>query len=182
MAVGLAMDAFAVSVTFGLTAKENRVNHALRMASSFGAFQAAMPVIGWLAGSGLRGYIAGVDHWLAFGLLSLIGVKMIIESGKMKSEGKPACSPGLYLLFMLSIATSIDALAVGLSLSFLNVPIVTPSLAIGVVTFALSLAGFMVGGRLGHFFENKIEIAGGLTLIGIGVKILIEHLFYLPPA
>jgi len=176
IAFGLAMDAFAVSVTSGLTIKDLRINHALTLAASFGLFQAVMPVVGWAAGIGLKGFISDIDHWIAFGLLSIIGLKMIYESTQMKSDKEPGNPLNVYVLLMLSIATSIDALAVGLSLSFLKVFIVTPAIIIGVITFLLSFTGVYVGDRFGHVFENKIEIIGGLILIGIGIKILVAHL------
>jgi putative Mn2+ efflux pump MntP len=154
--------------------KRFRVSHALRIAFFFGAFQGLMPVAGWFMGSGLRVYLAHVDHWVAFALLSFIGLKMIYESRKMNSKEKKI--ENLYVLLILSVATSIDALAVGLSLSFLNVSIITPAVVISIVTFLFSFAGVLIGNRLGHFFERKIEVVGGLILILIGLKILIEHL------
>ena len=176
IAFGLAMDAFAVSIANGITSKQLRTNNALKMAISFGSFQMFMPVIGWLAGLSLRVVISGVDHWIAFGLLSLIGIKMIYESLKMKAEEKENASMSFHVLLILSVATSIDALAVGLSFAFLGISIATPIIVIGTVTFALSFLGASVGYKLGRFFENKIEIAGGLVLVGIGAKILLEHL------
>ena len=176
VAFGLAMDAFAVSITSGLTIRHLRINHALRIALFFGSFQAVMPIIGWLAGLSLRDFISDIDHWIAFGLLSFIGLKMIYEAITMK-EGDKAISPlNSSVLLMLSIATSIDALAVGVSFAFLKISIATPVIVIGIVTFLLSFLGIFIGNRLGHFFEKKIEILGGLTLIGIGIKILVEHL------
>lgn len=176
IAFGLAMDAFAVSVTNGVTMKPLRINNALKIAIFFGSFQAIMPAIGWLGGFSLSGFISDIDHWIAFGILSMIGCKMIFESTKTKQNKKKIESLNIYILFMLSIATSIDALAVGLSLSFLKIYIVTPAIIFGVITFLLSFLGVFVGNRAGHFFESKIEIAGGLILIGIGAKILAEHI------
>ncbi len=176
IAFGLAMDAFAVSITSGITIKHLRINNALRIAIFFGLFQAIMPGIGWLAGFSLRDFISGIDHWIAFGLLSMIGCKMIFESTRMGSSEKEIDPLNIYVLLILSIATSIDAFAVGLSLSFLKVAIVTTAIIIGIITFLLSFIGVFVGNRFGHFFENKIEVIGGLILIGIGIKILIEHL------
>jgi putative Mn2+ efflux pump MntP len=175
IAFGLAMDAFAVSITNGITIKHQRINNALKIGIFFGSFQALMPLIGWLAGLRLRDFISGVDHWVAFGLLSLIGGKMIYESTKI-GDDKEIRSLNLFVLLLLSIATSIDALAVGLSFAFLKISIATPIIVIGIVTFMLSFLGVLVGNRLGHFFEKKMEIVGGLILIGIGIKILIEHL------
>ncbi|MBS3906180.1 MAG: manganese efflux pump [Syntrophaceae bacterium] len=176
IAFGLAMDAFAVSISKGMTIKRQRANHALRIGIFFGSFQAMMPLIGWSAGLTLRDLISGVDHWIAFGLLSLIGCKMIYESTKREGQKKEAGPLNLLTLLVLSIATSIDALAVGISFALLNILIVTPILVIGTVTFALSFLGVLIGNRIGRFFEKKIEVIGGLILIGIGVKILIEHL------
>ncbi len=176
VALGLAMDAFAVSITSGITIKYLRVHHALRIALFFGAFQAIMPIIGWLAGLSLRDFISGVDHWIAFGLLSFIGCRMIYEALRMEEDQKKVDPLKFHVLLMLSVATSIDALAVGVSFAFLKISIATPVLVIGMVTFLLSYLGIFVGNRLGHFFEKKIEILGGLILIGIGIKILAEHL------
>jgi putative Mn2+ efflux pump MntP len=178
IAIGLAMDAFAVSITSGLTIKNLKINHAFRIAIFFGLFQAIMPAVGWLAGFNLRDFISNIDHWIAFGLLSAIGFKMIFESAKMKSDEKKINPLNIRILLILSVATSIDALAVGLSLSFLKISIVTPAIIIGAITFFLSFTGVFIGNRFGHFFENRIEFIGGLVLISIGVKILIEHLFF----
>ena len=176
IAFGLAMDAFAVSITSGIAIKKLKMNNALVIALFFGTFQAIMPVVGWLAELSLRSFIAEIDHWIAFGLLSFIGCKMIYESIAVQSNEKRINPLNIYVLFMLSVATSIDALAVGVSFAFLKISIATPVMVIGTITFGLSFLGVFVGNRIGHFFENKIEIAGGLILIGIGVKILIEHL------
>jgi len=176
IAFGLAMDAFAVSIANGITAKHQRMNNALKLGLSFGSFQAFMPLMGWLAGLSLRDFISGVDHWIAFGLLSLIGSKMIYESRKIESGEKEPHRLTVLVLFMLSVATSIDALAVGVSFAFLRVSIATPVIVIGVVTFLLSFLGVFIGSKVGHFFESKIEVVGGLILIAIGVKILVEHL------
>ena len=135
-----------------------------------------MPLIGWSAGLSFRDFISGIDHWIAFGLLSLIGGKMVYESSKMEANNKKIDSLNVYVLLMLSIATSIDALAVGLSLSFLNLSIILPAVIIGMITFLLSIFGVYFGNRFGHYFERKIEIVGGLILIGIGIRILIDHL------
>jgi len=175
IAIGLAMDALAVSIASGLSIKDLRISNAATIALFFGSFQAFMPVIGWIAGLSARDLISGIDHWIAFGLLSLIGCKMILSSTRIGSNEKEIDPLNISALLVLAIATSIDALAVGLSLSFLKMAIVTPAVIIGLVTFVLSFIGVFVGNVSGHFFENKIEIVGGLILIGIGVKILIEH-------
>jgi putative Mn2+ efflux pump MntP len=176
LALGLAMDAFAVSISSGITIRNPRIEQALKIAIFFGVFQAIMPVVGWLAGLGLRELIAQVDHWIAFGLLFLIGCRMIYESTKASSERRVLNPLSLGVLLVLSVATSIDALAAGVSLAFLKISILLPILIIGVVTFVLSLVGVFVGDRSGHFLQGKAELAGGLVLIGIGVKILIEHM------
>lgn len=179
IALGLAMDAFAVSVTSGFTIKILKIRYAFRIALFFGAFQAFMPMIGWLAGNSLKDMITTYDHWIAFGLLAFIGGRMMYESFRPEGEERPCDPMTVYRLLLLSIATSIDALAIGLTLSFLSVEIITPSLIIGIVTFVLSFFGVFLGNRFGHFFESKIEMIGGIILILIGIKILIEHLFHI---
>jgi putative Mn2+ efflux pump MntP len=175
IAFGLAMDSFSVSITNGLTRKFVKVTDALKVGGFFGFFQAIMPVFGWLAGANVVEFIEGFDHWIAFGLLSLIGCRMIYESIK-KDAKKVFGSLSLGVLLVLSIATSIDALAVGFSLSFLKLSIVAPVIATGIITFSLSFLGMYLGSRFGRFFKNKIEILGGVILILIGINILIEHL------
>lgn len=179
IAFGLAMDSFAVSITSGITIKNLRVFDALKIAMFFGSFQAIMPICGWLAGLSIRHIISGVDHWIAFGLLSLIGCKMIYESIKIESDPKEINPLSLYVLLILSIATSIDALAIGITFAFLKYTILIPITIIGVITFLLSLFGVYVGNKSGRIFKNKFKIIGGLILIGIGIRILIEHLVFL---
>ncbi|MCX6995769.1 MAG: manganese efflux pump MntP family protein [Kiritimatiellaeota bacterium] len=176
LAVGLALDCFSVAIATGIGLQRLRVAHALKMAVFFGGFQAVMPVIGWLAGISLRASIAAYDHWVAFVLLTAIGVKMIWET---RAEKKMATlnPENTGLLLLLAIGTSIDALVVGVSLSFLDVSIVIPVLIIGAVTFVLTLAGAYIGGRIGHWFEGRIEILGGVVMILIGMKILANHFF-----
>lgn len=176
LAVGLAMDAFAVSIVTGSVYRELHIRHALRMALFFGAFQSLMPLVGSLAGLGLREHIAAYDHWIAFGLLGLIGGKMIYEAFRIEAAEKKLDPSNLLILLTLSVATSIDALAVGFTLSLLVSSLAFAVIVIGVITFGLSYAGVFVGKRFGHFCESKIEILGGLILIGIGLKILIQHL------
>jgi putative Mn2+ efflux pump MntP len=178
VAFGLAIDAFAVSIASGVTIKKLRIGHAVRIALFFGGFQALMPVIGWLAGGAVSDAVKAVDHWIIFGILGFIGGKMIYESGRMKEdEGRFDCTKVSVLLF-LSLATSIDALAVGFSFAFLEVSIIKPIIAIGAVTFCLSLLGVYLGDRIGHLFESRIEIIGGVLLIGVGIKVLVEQLFF----
>ncbi len=176
MAFGLAMDAFAVSVASGITIKRVKARHAIRIAVSFGLFQAAMPVLGWMAGLGLRDFIKHIDHWLAFGLLLFVGIRMIYESTRLEEAEKRRDPLRSHVLLLLSIATSIDAFAVGLTFAFINISIAGPVIIIGCITFVLSLAGVYIGDKVGHFFEKKIEAIGGLILIAIGTKILIDHL------
>lgn len=171
------MDAFAISVVSGSVYKTMCVRCALRMAFFFGAFQAFMPLLGYLAGTTLAAHFEHYDHWIAFGLLSVIGSKMIFEAFKIEDIEKSAKDPSCPVtLVMLSIATSIDALAVGVTLSLLTQHLIAAVILIGMITFVLSFIGYKIGKRFGHFFENKIEIIGGLILIAIGVKILITHL------
>jgi putative Mn2+ efflux pump MntP len=176
IAVGLAMDAFAVSIASGTASKQVRVTQVLRMACFFGGFQLVMPLIGSFMGLALKRYIAGYDHWVAFGLLAAVGSKMIYESFKIKPTGDNPNLSNIFVLLILSIATSIDALAVGITLSLITSSIVMAAIIIGLITFALSYFGVFVGQKLGHFFENKIEAIGGLVLIGIGLKIVLQHL------
>lgn len=171
------MDAFAVSITEGLTLKRHVLKTALLFGVFFGGFQALMPILGWTAGSLFRQLpIMAWDHWIAFVLLSLIGGKMIWESRVIEEEAnKSENNHDMMVMLGLAIATSIDALAVGVSLSFLNVNIITPALLIGCITFVFSFVGIFVGKSAGGYLANKAELIGGLVLIGIGLKILIEH-------
>lgn len=177
IAIGLSMDAFAVSITSGITVQCLKIKHAFKIAFFFGAFQAIMPVLGWLAGIGLKSSVESIDHWIAFGLLTFIGLKMIYEAVWIK-EIEKKCDPlNLIVLFGLAIATSIDALAVGITFAFIKVPIITPALIIGIITFTISLSGVYIGNRMGDRLGSKMEVIGGLILIGIGIKILLEHLY-----
>ncbi len=177
IAVSLAMDSFAVSIAHGMTIRSRRVATGLAMGFSFGTFQALMPVFGWLAGLTFMELIANFDHWLAFGLLVFIGGKMIYSARIVSKEKKDAKLTALILL-TLSVATSIDALAVGLSFSLLQISIAIPVILIGAVAFILSFAGFNFGNKLGKFFERKVQIIGGIVLMAIGIKILLEHLLF----
>ncbi len=176
IAVGLAMDAFAVSIVSGSVYQQLHVRHALRMAVFFGGFQAFMPLIGSLVGMSVKDYIADYDHWVAFGLLAAVGGKMIYESFKIKSAEKNLDPSNVLVLLVLALATSIDALAIGITLSLIVSSIAIAVIIIGLVTFVLSYLGVCIGKRFGHFFENKIEALGGIILIGLGIKILFEHL------
>jgi putative Mn2+ efflux pump MntP len=176
IALGLSMDAFAVSIASGVTIERLRVRHALVLASTFGGFQALMPVLGWLGGLSLRGLVSAVDHWIAFLLLTLIGAKMIWEAARIENIETRADPMNILVLLMLALATSIDALAVGITFAFLQLAILAPVLIIGAVTFGISLAGVYIGKASGHFCAKKIGVLGGLVLIGIGLRILIAHL------
>lgn len=178
IAVGLAMDAFAVSLAAGFVSRGSiRRPTAIRAALFFGIFQAMMPVLGWALGKSFSSLIQDYDHWVAFGLLFAIGAKMIYEGIMIEDvEEKNLQVDRLSVVIVLAIATSIDALAVGLSFSVLQIDILYPVLLIGIVTFILSGLGFLIGKKSGHFLEKKIEILGGVILIGIGLRILVEHL------
>lgn len=174
IAIGLAIDSFSVSITRGFTDKINHLIEALKTGFFFGLFQGLMPIVGWLAGLSVIEFISGVDHWIAFALLFLIGTRMIYEAIFKDSE-KIVSSASLKILLILSIATSIDALAVGLSLSFLETSIITPAIITGIITFFLSFLGVFIGKKFGSYFE-KIGMLGGIILIGIAFRILTEHL------
>lgn len=175
IAVGLAMDSFSVAIANGLATKTFQTVKALKIGAFFGFFQGIMPIIGWYAGVHVIDLIADYDHWVAFFLLAFIGSKMIYESIK-KEDGTFVSSLSIKVLLILSVATSIDALAVGLSLSLLNVSIVIPAVVTGVVTFSLSFFGVYLGGRFGCVLKSRVESLGGLILVAIGLKILLEHL------
>jgi len=177
IAIGLSMDALAVSVANGIMIKKLHVRHAFRIALSFGFFQAIMPLIGWAAGITFSKYIKEIDHWIAFVLLLLVGGRMIWESisSARKEEAIRNCLHFPTLL-ILSIATSIDALAVGVSFAFLDISIWYPILLIGLITFVICFTGVLLGSKLGPLLGNKLGIIGGLVLIAIGFKILVEHL------
>lgn len=177
IAVGLAMDAFAVSIASGMTITSQRRKAGLLTAAAFGGFQMLMPVIGWAIGLSFADFISGFDHWIAFGLLAFIGAKMVYEGIKGDEEHNGSTELKLHSLLILAVATSIDALMVGLSFAFLQTSIAVPVAVIGVVTFGLSLAGFYFGCGLGKVFGHRIEIVGGAVLIIIGLKILLESLF-----
>lgn len=180
MAVGLAMDAFAASICKGLGMRRVNWRHALVIAAFFGGFQGLMPLVGWLLGVSFAGLIEPIDHWIAFALLVLIGAKMLWDTFHEESEDIDCPADGSKLdlreLLMLAIATSIDALAVGVSLAFLGIDVVPAAIIIGIVTFVLSLIGVAIGSHFGARFERGATIAGGLILIVLGVKILLEHL------
>ena len=176
--VGLSMDAFAVAICQGLSMARIRWRHAGVIALFFGGFQAAMPLLGWAMGSRFSGYIQEFDHWVAFLLLGLIGGNMVREALGPEEEAETACAAGLDIrqLFLMAVATSIDALAVGVTFAFLEVLILPAVTVIGVTTFCLSLAGVVVGNFFGARYKRRAELSGGVILVLLGVKILLEHL------
>jgi len=177
IAIGLSMDAFAVSVCKGMGMKKIKFSAALTIALFFGGFQALMPFVGWILGTRFQKYIISFDHWVAFLMLLYIGVKMIKDSiGDSEKEILIAFKTDYHELFILAVATSIDALAVGITIAFLNIGIIFSSMIIGVVTFILSFFGVWIGSKFGNRFERKAKIIGGLILILIGLKVLLEHL------
>ena len=178
LAVGLAMDAFAVSVCKGLAVEKVTWKHALIPGLWFGGFQGLMPLLGWLLGSRFAGYIVAVDHWIAFGLLGFLGINMLREARSGESEEADG-SLGFRVMLAMAVATSIDALAVGITFAFLSVNILQAVTFIALVTFVISTAGVKIGSIFGARFKSKAEILGGCILILLGVKILLEHLGFL---
>lgn len=176
LAIGLAMDSFAVSIAGGVTLKQIRLSNVLLISFIFGFFQGFMPVIGWLLGSNVRIWIQAYDHWVAFGLLAIIGGKMIYESIWIREVEKKVSLESLRFIIILAIATSIDALAVGLGFSLIASNIFTPALVIGLVTILMTSIGLYIGEYFGSVFENRVELFGGVILISIGLKILYEHI------
>lgn len=176
--IGLSADAFSVAVCKGLNMRKLDLKHGYIIALFFGGFQALMPLIGYLLGTSFAGFIESFDHWIAFGLLAFIGGKMAIEaiSDKDDETGEKTDVLRIGELTVMAIATSIDALAVGITFAFLKVNILLSVLLIGVTTFALSLGGVLIGNRFGAKYKSKAELTGGIILILIGVKILLEHL------
>ena len=175
LAVGLSMDAFAVAVCKGLAMQKMNWRHAIIIGLYFGGFQAAMPSLGYILGVGFQSRIQAVDHWIAFVLLVFIGLNMVRESRDREAEHADP-SVGFQVMVILAIATSIDALAVGVTFAFLQVDIVPAVCFIGTVTFLLSVIGVKVGNVFGTRYKSRAELAGGLILIAIGVRILLEHL------
>lgn len=182
IALGLAMDAFAVSVANGVIIREVKISHAIRFGLYFGIFQFAMPLIGWLIGMTFVDYIAVIDHWVAFVLLSFIGVNMLMDAlAKDKNPIELRHNSEIMKwqnMTMMAIATSIDALAVGISFAVIYTDIIVSAVIIGVIAFIMSMLGVLLGKSLGRLFRRGAEIVGGLILIIIGTKILIEHLIY----
>ena len=180
LSIGLAMDATAVSATRGLAVPRIRLRHVAMVALFFGGSQALMPLVGWIVGAQLGSVVERWDHWIAFGLLGLIGANMLREAwsgDEDEDDEEEGGDPfGLRLMLVLAVATSIDALAVGVTLPMLHAPIVLTLLTIGITTAALSVAGLYAGRRFGAMLGSRLDVVGGLVLIGLGTKILIEHL------
>lgn len=175
ISLGLAMDAFAVSICKGITMKNLKWKNILIIALFFGGFQGLMPLIGWLVGSQFEQYITPIDHWIAFTLLGFLGIKMIVDASNSEEE---CCNDSFKIkeLFILAIATSIDALAVGITFAFLQVNIIIAISLIGIITFILAICGVFIGNKFGGKFKRKAEFIGGIILILMGLKILLEHL------
>ena len=173
--IGLAMDAFAVSVCKGLSMKKMNWKHAIIVALYFGIFQALMPVVGYFLGSTMSGFVGKIDHWIAFILLAIIGGNMIKESTDDEIE-KRNDRIDFKTMIILAIATSIDALAVGITFAFFKVNLPLAVTLIGAITFVLSILGVLIGNKVGDKLQNKAELTGGIILIIIGLKILLEHL------
>ncbi len=177
IAIALAMDAFAVALSAGVLLNQITGRHLFRLGFHFGLFQGVMPIIGWLAGVGLKQFVTIYAPWIAFTLLTFVGGKMIYEAITNRGETgeRPDPTRGLTMV-MLSFATSIDALAVGFSLSMLGVSIWTPAVIIGIITASLTVAGMLLGQKIGTVWGERVEIVGGIVLIGIGAKILLQAL------
>jgi putative Mn2+ efflux pump MntP len=178
LAVGLAMDAFAVSICKGLAMREKVLKKGIIVGLWFGGFQALMPTIGFFLGTQFKDQITSIDHWIAFVLLGMIGINMVKEA-LSNDEEQADDSIAVKEMFMLAVATSIDALAVGITFAFLNVHIVSAASMIGVCTFLISFAGVKIGNIFGTKYKSKAELAGGIILILLGFKILFEHLHIL---
>ena len=176
LAIGLSMDAFAVAVCKGLATPQLKPRHLLIAGAWFGGFQALMPLIGFALGSAFEKYITSIDHWVAFILLGIIGFNMIKES--REEEGEQDASFGFKAMLVLAIATSIDALAVGITFAFLKVNIILAVTLIGITTFIFSATGIKIGSVFGDKYKSKAEFFGGAVLMCLGLKILIEHLFF----
>ena len=171
----LSMDAFAVSITKGITLKKINLSIAIKIAFFFGLFQAIMPLIGWLFGMNFELYIRSIDHWIAVILLSFLGIKMIIDAINDDTENATTTYLNNKELIVLSIATSIDALAIGVTFAFLNIDIVPICISIGIITFLVCFIGVLIGKKIGSLFKNYAQIVGGVILVLIGLNILNEH-------
>jgi len=177
IALSLSADCFAVALSGAVASRRVLMSQILRMSLSFGIFQTAMQVAGWLAGNTVVDFIAGFDHWIAFGLLAFIGGRMVWESFHEENEMKAGVDITRgFPLIALSVATSIDSFAVGLSYAFISISIALPSILAGVIAFTITATGFLLGKKLGGFFGRRAETFGGIILVVIGIRILAEHL------
>lgn len=176
LGIGLAMDSFAVSICKGLSVRRLKVSHILTAGVYFGGFQALMPLLGYFLGSRFQGVIASVDHWVAFALLALLGLNMVREALGEEEEENSNASFSVRIMLPLAVATSIDALAVGITFAFLRVQILLAIALIGGITFVISAAGVIIGNVFGARFRKKAEVVGGVILILLGIRILLEHL------
>lgn len=176
IAIGLAMDAFAVSLGVGTSGQAKELRSRFRLAFHFGVFQGLMTVVGWLAGQTLVNLIANFDHWVAMGLLTYVGGRMLYSGFSNDRQSFPRDPSKGMTLVILAVATSLDALAVGLSMAMLGIAVIMPSIVIGLVALGLSVVGLLAGSQLSHTFGKRMEIIGGLILIGIGLRILITHM------
>ncbi len=177
--IGLSVDSLAASITTGACACKIRVNHVLKVAVFMAVFQGTMPLLGWIIGSSFKSVIASFDHWVAFVLLLGIGGKLIYEGIKSFHDEKTGLAPTKTLLLMgMALATSIDALIIGISFGLIDVNIWLAMVVIGISTFIFSSLGVLVGKRIGKSINKGIEVAGGMVLIALGVKILVEHIYF----
>ena len=175
IAIGLSMDAFAVSIGKGLSVAKSKLSYYLKVGLWFGGFQALMPLIGYLLGTSFADAVADFDHWIAFALLAIIGGNMIKEAVGNEEDEETNADFSIKALFVLAVATSIDALAAGVSFAFLKTDIISSSIIIGITTFLFSIVGFKIGNIFGNRYKKRAELIGGVILITIGLKILIEH-------
>ena len=184
-AIGLSMDAFAVSITSGATQKNINMRSIFKICGAFGLFQALMPIMGWLAGTGFEKYVRGYAHWIVFLVLSYLGIAMIVKTIRNGDNNKEINDSNIYpakdimnnkTLFVLAVITSLDALSCGVGFAFISTPILKASVLIGVITFIICLIGIVIGKKSLILFKNKTEIFGGVILVLIGLKVLIEHI------
>lgn len=176
LAVSLCMDSFALAISSGMVHRTHLLRHAFRLGACFALFQMAMPVIGWMVGIQLKTFIEGIDHWIAFGLLFAIGMKMMFDALRSCPEDHPSKKCSTRMLCGMALATSIDALVVGIGFAFIHIHIPSAIVIIGGMTFLFSFMGVVLGRKIGLFFGEIMTVIGGIVLVGIGCKILIEHL------
>jgi len=175
-AIGLSIDSFVISISYGTAIKKNRLKTALKLSLIFGSFHVLMPIIGYYVGVGIKDFIAAFDHWLAFLILSFVGTKMIADDLSTEEEDKKEFSTKIMMVLYLALATSIDALAVGISFSLIDAIIIQFAVIVGVTAFSFTIIGFLFGAFLSEKLKFKMQIIGGIVLILIGIKILTDHL------